>query len=67
MPWVRFSAPFDFQPRPRMMQHYPAGWEGSVTTACYEAANARGLVQKRKPPAGTKLDKAGRTYLTDAG
>jgi hypothetical protein len=42
MPWVRFSADFDFKPKPSLTLAYRAGDEKLVTTPCAQAAVAAG-------------------------
>lgn len=55
MPWLRFTANFDWKPRPQVTQAFLAGQERNVTTPCAEAAIAKGvavkLPRKRKPDA----------------
>lgn len=52
MPWVRFTADFDFKPKPQVTLAFRAGQEKNVTTPCAEAAIAKGkavkLPRKRK-------------------
>jgi hypothetical protein len=38
MPRVRFTADFDWKPKPQVTQAYREGFEGMVTTPCAEAA-----------------------------
>lgn len=42
MPWLRFTADFDWKPRPQVTQAFLAGQERNVTTLCAEAAIAKG-------------------------
>lgn len=45
MPWVRFTAPFDFSPAARgglVTIAYPEGMERNVTRECAAAAKAAG-------------------------
>lgn len=51
MPWVRFTANFDFKPKPQVTQAYLAGDERNVTTPCAKAAIAAGKAVEieRKP------------------
>lgn len=52
MPWVRFTADFDFKPKPNVTQAFQEGQERNVTTPCADAAIANGkavkLPRKRK-------------------
>ena len=48
MPRVRFTAPFDWKPRPQVTQAYRAGFEGMVTTPCAAAAVNAGKAVKIK-------------------
>lgn len=41
MPWVRFTADFDFKPKPQVTIAYLAGQVRLVSQACAEAAKAR--------------------------
>lgn len=38
MPWVRFTADFDWKPTPQVTIGYRAGTEKLVTTPCAQAA-----------------------------
>lgn len=40
MPRVRFTAAFDWKPKPQITIAYPEGFEGLVTTPCAEKAIA---------------------------
>lgn len=40
MPRVRFTAAFDWKPRPQVTIAYPEGYEGLVTTPCAKKAIA---------------------------
>lgn len=46
MPWVRFTADFDWKPQPAVTIAYRAGDEKLVTTACAAAAKAAGKGEK---------------------
>lgn len=51
MPKVRFTEDFDFKPMPSVTLAFKAGDQKMVTTACAEAAIAKGkavAVKKRK-------------------
>lgn len=51
MPWVRFTADFDFKPKAAVTVAYKAGDEKMVTTPCAAAAVARGkgeIVNKKR-------------------
>jgi len=50
MPWVRFTADFDFKPMPTVTQAYRAGQVVLVTTPCAEAAIAKGKAVKASNP-----------------
>jgi hypothetical protein len=43
MPMVRFLAAFDFEQQYGVTVAYPAGYEGMVTTACFDAAGGRAV------------------------
>lgn len=45
MPRVRFTANFDFKPKPSVTQAFKAGEEKMVTTPCAEAAVKAGKGQ----------------------
>ncbi len=49
MPWVRFSQPFDWKPKPSVTIAFRAGDEKLVTTPCAHAAVAagKGVVVKK--------------------
>lgn len=42
MPWVKFTADFDWRPRHGVVMAYRAGGAVLVTTACAKAAKAKG-------------------------
>jgi hypothetical protein len=46
MPWVRFTANFDWKPKPQVTQAFLAGQERNVTTPCADAAIAKGAAVK---------------------
>lgn len=50
MPWVRFTADFDFKPMPAVTYGYRAGHVGNVTTPCATAAVAAGKAVRMKKP-----------------
>jgi hypothetical protein len=50
MPWVAFSAAFDWKPKPSVTQAYLAGDVKLVTTACASAAEAKGKGRRTKKP-----------------
>lgn len=50
MPWVRFDQAFDWKPRPSVTQAYYAGDVKLVTTACANAAEAKGKGKRTKKP-----------------
>lgn len=50
MPWVRFIEPFDWKPKPQVTIAYLAGFAGLVTTACANAAIAKGSAIKIPTP-----------------
>lgn len=47
---VRFTADFDWSPRYGVTIGYKAGWSGSVTRRCGEAAIERGRAERLKSP-----------------
>lgn len=52
MPWVRFTADFDFKPKPAVTIAYRAGMERLVTTGCARLAIERQRAERvRKPKA----------------
>lgn len=62
MPWFKFTEEFRHRQAHGSFRHYPAGWEGNVTSACAEEAESAGKGSRRKKPSGTKISKAGRAY-----
>lgn len=53
MPWVRFTRPFDWWLRPRIVQSFKAGEERLVTTPCANAAIKADAAVRIKRPEGT--------------
>lgn len=51
MPWLRFTADFDFKPRPQVTIAYRAGEEKNVPTACAAAAVKAGKAVRLPRPA----------------
>jgi hypothetical protein len=51
LPRVRFTADFDFRPKPGVTIGYKAGWAGLVTTPCANQAIAAGKAVKGKAKA----------------
>lgn|GEM_PF-1818367 len=45
MPWVHFTAAFDWKPKPQVTIAYPAGFTGLVTTRCANAAESRKVAE----------------------
>ena len=43
MPWLRFTANFDWKPKPQVTIAFKAGQEKNVPTPCAEAALAKGV------------------------
>ncbi|WP_273785606.1 hypothetical protein [Brucella intermedia] len=63
MPWVHFTADFDWKPKPQVTIAYRKGRRLIVTTPCASAALAKGVAEKMKTPGkadGTKI-KSSRT------
>jgi len=54
MPWVRFTAGFDFKPRRAVTVAYQAGQVKLVTSPCARAAIAAGKAEPATKPEGTK-------------
>ena len=55
MPWVRFTADFDFKPRPTVTIAYLAGDVRNVTRSCAAAAIASGKAERTvRPDDGSK-------------
>lgn len=52
--WIRFINPFDWRPRPGVIQSFRPGTEANVTTACGEAAVGGGYAVKLKAPTRTE-------------
>lgn len=52
MPWVRFTAGFDFKPKPAVTQAFRAGEEKFVTTECARQAMAADKAVRIKKPEG---------------
>lgn len=52
MPYVRFTADFDFKPRPAVTQAFRVGEVRLVTTACAVVAEARGKAVRCDKPKG---------------
>jgi hypothetical protein len=53
MPWVTFTAAFDFKPKAAVTIAYRAGETRLVTTPCAQMAKAAGkAIASRKPKAG---------------
>jgi hypothetical protein len=50
MPWVAFSAPFDWKPKPSVTIAFRNGDVKLVTTACANAAEAKGKGKRTKKP-----------------
>lgn len=62
MPWVRFTADFDFKPKPAVTIAYRAGDDKLVTTPCANAAIALGKATKL-PSRKRKSDDAEQSTL----
>lgn len=59
MPWVRFTAPFDFSPAAlggRSTVAYPAGMERNVTRECADIAIPAGKAERIAAPRKEKVD-----------
>lgn len=52
MAWLRFTADFDFKPKPAVTLAYKAGQEKLVTTPCAAAAVAAGKAERIRKPKG---------------
>jgi len=65
--WIRFINPFDWRPRPGVIQSFRPGTEANVTTACGDAAVGGGYAVKLKSPtrAEAKAKKNGGTATSD--
>lgn len=50
MPWVHFTADFDWKPKPQVTIAYREGQRFLVTTPCANAALAKGVAVKLKTP-----------------
>lgn len=50
MPWVNFTADFDWKPKPQVTIGYRKGQRFLVTTPCANAAIAKGVAVKLKTP-----------------
>lgn len=62
MPWVQFTADFDWKPTPQVTIAYRAGQRLLVTTPCANAAIAKSVAEKLKTPRksdGGKVESAG--------
>ncbi|MEQ1901862.1 MAG: hypothetical protein ABL866_14160 [Devosia sp.] len=46
MPWIKFTADFDFRPKPAVTLAYRAGQVVLVTTACAKAAIDKGRAER---------------------
>lgn len=64
MPWVRFTADFDFKVRPQLMIAYRRGKRHLVSQACAKAAIDAG---KAEPLSEDECRKLRRKRATDAG
>jgi len=53
MPWVHFTADFDWKPNPQVTVAYREGQRLLVTTPCANAALATGAAEKLKTPRKT--------------
>jgi len=64
MPWVRFTARFDFEVKPRVWIKYKAGSVLLVKHRCFDeavkAGKAIAVERRRKVGDGAELDPAGR-------
>lgn len=56
MPWIKFTADFDFKPRPAVTIGHTANTTRLVNRACAEAAQAAGKAIPAKRPAKTDTD-----------
>lgn len=54
MPWFAFSAAFDWKPQPNITIGYLPGQVKLVTTACANAAEAKGKGHKTTKPASER-------------
>lgn len=54
MPWIRFTADFDWRPIPQKTIAYKAGMHKLVTTRCADAAIAAGKAVKQAKPKAPK-------------
>lgn len=52
MPWVRFTADFDWKPKPTVTMAYKAGDTKLVTTPCARQAKALGRAEPVRKPHG---------------
>lgn len=50
MPWLHFTATYDFIPKPAVTIRYPAGYVGLVTTPCANRAVAAGKAERLPTP-----------------
>lgn len=50
MPWVKFTADFDWKPKPAVTVAYHAGQTKLVTTACARRAKAQGRAEAASKP-----------------
>nr|DAE48884.1 MAG TPA: hypothetical protein [Caudoviricetes sp.] len=62
MPWVEFKEEFPFKPETRVTIVYPAGFVGSVKSACADQAVAEGKAKRLATPRKTdgNIRKGGR-------
>lgn len=58
MPWVRFTADYDFRPKPGVTIAYNGGWVGLVTTPCANEAVAAGKAERTSKPKPRQADGA---------
>lgn len=69
MPRVRFTADYDYKPKPGVTIGYKAGWSGLVHGACAERAAALGkaeYVAVAGPPADAAILRPKRTRRSPA-
>lgn len=58
MPWVKFTADFDWRPRANVVMAYRRSTVDLVTTACARAAKAKGVaVTVPKPMEGADAER----------
>ena len=61
MPRVRFTAAFDWKPKPQVTIAYPQGFEGLVTTPCAEKAIAANKAARISDGVKRKNNRVGKT------